>query len=127
MPSLIGLLLNIEYSLVKYYPHPLYTVDMYRDLLVSQYTETIIDWNCVLLVQLSPGLFLPLILSLWALNMVVHWPGLVLVDSVSWEGRLYHTCHTSGVHMLTMSAVHVHPVIHASQVIPVQGAGILGL
>ena len=66
-------MLNIDYYLVEYYPHPLYTVHMYRDHLVSQDTEAIINWDCVFLVQLSPGLFPLLILSLGTRNMAIKW------------------------------------------------------
>ena len=88
----LNLVLNVDYYLVEYYPHPLYTVHMYRDHLVSQDTEAIINWDCVFLVQLSPGLFPLLILSLRTGNMAVQWPAsnfLVIHPVKILTGRAY--------------------------------------
>ena len=45
---------------------------LYRAHLVSQHIEPIIDRNRVMLTQLSPGLYPPLILSLRTVIMAVH-------------------------------------------------------
>ena len=95
---------------------------LYRALLVSQNSVTIIDRNRVLLTQLSPGLSPLLILSLGTGDMTLE-RALLGRCGGDWEDRSEYPLHTSGVDLLALTAIHMNPVISPSEVIPVQSAG----